>query len=52
MKRFVYKVENTTKKPSIYGGRKQQAIIYKVGKNGLEYIGKTRVWNTASYRGK
>lgn len=32
MKRFVYKVENTTKKPSIYGGRKQQAIIYKVGK--------------------
>ena len=51
MKRFVYKIENTTKKPSIYGGRKQQAIIYKVGKNGLEYIGKTRVWNTASYMG-
>lgn len=53
MKRFYYKIENTTKNPSIYGGRKQIAKVYKIGKNGLEYIGKTRVWNTASdsYKG-
>ena len=51
MKRFVYKVENTTKNPSIYGGRKQQATIYMIKKGELIKIGKTRVWNTASYRG-
>lgn len=51
MKRFYYKIENTTKNPSIYGGRKQIAKVYKIGKNGLEYLGQTRQWNTASYRG-
>jgi hypothetical protein len=51
MKRFYYKVENTTKNPSIYGGRKQQATIYQIKKGKLVKIGKTRVWNTASYRG-
>lgn len=49
MKRFVYKVETTGS--SKYGGRYQIATIYKVGKSGLEYIGTTRKWNTASYRG-
>lgn len=51
MKKFYYKVENTTKNPSIYGGRKQKAIIYMVKKNKLICLGETRTWNTASYRG-
>ena len=51
MKRFYYKIENTTKNPSIYGGRKQIAKVYKIGRNGLEYLGKTEEWNTSSYRG-
>ena len=32
MKRFYYKIENTTKNPSIYGGRKQIAKVYKIGR--------------------
>lgn len=51
MKKFYYKIENTTKKPSIYGGRKQKAKVYRIGRNGLEYLGETRQWNTASYYG-
>ena len=51
MKHFIFKVENTTKKPSVYGGRKQQATIYQIKNNKIYYIGKTRIWNTASYRG-
>ena len=51
MKRFYYKVENTTKNPSIYGGRKQQATIYQIKKGELVYLGETRVWSTASYMG-
>lgn len=50
MKTFIFTVKNTTKNPSIYGGRKQKAIIYQFKKNKLEYIGETH-WNTASYRG-
>ncbi|MGM9881472.1 MAG: hypothetical protein ACI31S_01360 [Bacilli bacterium] len=52
MKRFYYKVENTTKNPSIYGGRKQMATIYTIKKGKLITLGITRQWNTASYRGK
>lgn len=51
MKKFIFKVENTTKNPSIYGGRKQKAIIYQIKKGELIKIGETRIWNTASYRG-
>lgn len=51
MKRFIFKVVNTTKNPSIYGGRKQKAIVYKIGRKGVEYLGETRTWTTASYRG-
>lgn len=51
MKKFIFKVENLTKNPSIYGGRKQEAIIYQIKNNNLVYIGKTQ-WNTASYRGR
>lgn len=51
MKRFYYKIENTTKNPSIYGGRKQMATIYTIKKGKLIKIGISRVWNTASYRG-
>ena len=50
MKTFIFKVENMTKNPSIYGGRKQKAIIYQFKKGKLEYLGETH-WNTASYRG-
>ena len=50
MKTFIFKVVNTTKNPSIYGGRKQKAIIYQFKRGKLEYIGETQ-WNTASYRG-
>ena len=50
MKTFMFKVENMTKNPSIYGGRKQKAIIYQLKRGKLEYIGETH-WNTASYRG-
>lgn len=50
MKTFIFKVENTTKSPSIYGGRKQKATIYQFKKGKLEYIGAT-TWHTASYRG-
>ncbi len=51
MKRFYYTIENITKKPSIYGGRKQMATIYTIKKGKLIKIGITGVWNTASYRG-
>lgn len=51
MKRFVFKVENTTKNPSIYGGRKQKAIVYQIKRGELIKIGETRTWNTGSYRG-
>lgn len=51
MRRFVYKIENTTKNPSIYGGRKQQATVFQIKNGELVLLGKTRVWNTASYRG-
>ena len=50
MKHFVFKVENLTKNPSIYGGRRQEATIYQIKNNRLYYIGKTQ-WHTASYRG-
>ncbi len=50
MKHFIFKVENLTKNPSIYGGRRQEATIYQVKNNKLYYIGKTQ-WHTASYRG-
>lgn len=50
MKTFIFKVENTTKNPSIYGGRRQKATIYQVKKNNIIYIGQTE-WHTASYRG-
>jgi hypothetical protein len=49
MKRFIYKVETTGRNK--YGGKYQMATIYKLGKNGVEYVGQTREWNTASYRG-
>lgn len=51
MKHFIFKVENTTKNPSYYGGRKQQATVYQIKNNQACYLGKTRIWNTASYRG-
>ena len=51
MKHFIFKVENTKKNPSIYGGRKQQATVYQIKNNKIYYVGKTRIWNTASYRG-
>lgn len=51
MKHFIFKVKNTTKNPSYYGGRKQQATIYQIKNNQACYIGKTRIWNTSSYRG-
>lgn len=51
MKRFYFKVENTTKSRSIYGGRKQKAIVYQIKKCELIKIGETRTWNTASYKG-
>lgn len=51
MKQFIFKVENTTKNPSRYGGRKQKAIVYRVKNNKPEYLGETRTWSTASYRG-
>lgn len=50
MRNFIFKVENLTKNPSIYGGRKQQATIYEIKKNKLVKIGITN-WNTAGYRG-
>ena len=50
MKTFIFKVENTTRNPSIYGGRGQKATIYQVKKNNIIYIGQTE-WHTASYRG-
>lgn len=50
MKKFYYKVENTTKNPSIYGGRKQKATVYMIKNGELKHIGETK-WNTASYRG-
>ena len=49
MKRFIYKVVNEGS--CKYGGRKEKAVIYRIGKNGLEYLGETRKWNTSSYRG-
>lgn len=51
MKRFYYIIENTTKSLSRNGGRKQKAKVYRIGRNGLEYLGETRQWNTASYSG-
>ena len=50
MKHFIFKVENLTKNPSIYGGRKQKAIIYQIIKNKIKYLGETE-WHTAAYRG-
>jgi len=50
MKHFIFKVENLTKNPSIYGGRRQEATIYQIKNNELYYIGKTQ-WHTSSYRG-
>lgn len=50
MKTFIFKVENTTKNPSRYGGRKQKAVIYQFKKGKLEYLGETH-WHTAYYRG-
>lgn len=49
MKKFIYKIKNFG--VSKYGGRYQKGIIYKISKNDLQYIGETRKWNTASYRG-
>lgn len=49
MKRFVYYV--TTTGSSKYGGIYQYATIYQVKRNGLDFVGKTRKWCTASYMG-
>ena len=51
MKRFVFKVENTTKSRSIYGGQKQKAIVYQIKRSEIIKSGETRTWNTASYKG-
>ena len=38
MKTFIFKVENTTKNPSRYGGRKQKAVIYQSELNSTKEI--------------
>ena len=50
MRHFIFKIENTTKNPSIYGGRRQRAYIYQIKKNNINYLGCTE-WHTSSYRG-
>lgn len=50
MKHFYYKVTNTGS--SKYGGRYQFADIYTIKYGKLEYLGTTRKWNTASFRGE
>lgn len=50
MKRFIFYV--TTSGRSRYGGVYEYATIYQVKRNGVEFIGKTRKWSTASYMGK
>ena len=50
MKKFVYYVNTVGR--SKYGGVYEIATIYQIKRSGLEFIGKTRKWCTASYMGR
>lgn len=50
MKRFVFYVTRTGH--GKYGGVREFAKVYQIKRNGLECVGETRTWCTASYMGR